>query len=449
MTKLNENTLNKKVRTIAFPAMIGFLFSTLFNVVDNYFAGQIGTDAISGMTLAFPVFMLLLSLASGMGNGLNALAAIAIGENNRQKFHKLFKNSLLIALVFSVLVPFIAPSIARMIFHLQGASDEAIHFGLRYIATVMVGFVFFMVNFTLNGVLYAQGNTKPFRNFLIVASVLNVILNPLLIHGFLFVPGLDTMGIALATIIVQALGSVYLLRKVQRSTWGNFKEALNVKIDYQTIKALLYQGIPSSLNTATIALGIFVINYYVQLYGGNETLAGYGIAIRIEQLALVPTLGINVAVVTLVGQSFGAKKFDLIYKIWMRSTVFGLGIMGLGLIFIFPFAPFLIGFFDQNNEVIEAGSRYLRIEAIAFLSYVLLNISISMLQGIKKPVFALWIGLYRQLLPLGLFYLLGTILSMGIDGVWWGIVIINWTAVIITLFYSTVTLSKVSNRYKA
>ncbi len=449
MTKLTENTLNNKIRAIAFPAMIGFLFSTLFNVVDNFFAGQIGTNAIAGMTLAFPVFMLLLSLASGMGNGLNALAAISIGENNQEKFHKLFKNSLVIALTFSLLVPFIAPSIARSIFHLQGASDEAITFGLRYISTVMIGFFFFMLNFTLNGILYAQGNTKPFRNFLIVASILNVFLNPLLIHGFLFIPPLDTMGIALATIIVQALGSVYLLKKVQHSAWGNFKEAITVKVDFQTIKELLYQGIPSSLNTATIALGIFVINYYVQLYGGNETLAAYGIAIRIEQLVLVPTLGINVAVVTLVGQSFGAKNFDLINKVWFRSTVFGLGIMVTGLSFIFPLAPYLIALFDQNNAVIGAGTRYLRIEAIAFLSYVLLNIAISMLQGIKKPMFALWIGLYRQLLPLWLFYWLGTILSMGIDGVWWGLVIINWTAVMITLIYSRMTLSKIRRKYKS
>jgi len=439
----------KKIRIIALPAMIGFLFNTLFNVVDNFFAGQIGTDAISGMTLAFPVFMLLLSLASGMGNGLNALAAIAIGEKDSLKFHKLFKNSLFIALIFSVIIPFIAPNLAEWVFNLQGASDQAIHYGLRYISIVMIGFFFFILNFTFNGILYAQGDTKPFRNFLIVASILNVILNPLLIHGFLFIPGLDTMGIALATIIVQALGSIYLYYEVNQSSWGSFSKSFKERIEIPSIKALLHQGIPSSLNIATIALGIFVINYYVQLYGGNTTLAAYGIAIRIEQLALVPTLGINVAVVTLVGQSFGAKNINKIFKIWMRATIFGLSIMIAGLIIVFPFAPYFISFFDQNPDVIESGTRYLRIEAIAFLSYVILNISISMLQGIKKPMFALWIGIYRQLLPIVLFYFLGTTLSMGIDGVWWGIVIINWTAVIITLFYSMVTLSNVRNEYNS
>lgn len=446
MTKKDAKALNQRIKNIAIPAMIGFLFSTLFNVVDSFYAGQISTEAIAGMTLAFPIYMILMSIASGMGNGLNALAAIAVGEKDQTKFLSYFKTAFVVSVVFGVFVPILTPWFSQLVFHIQNAEAIASDYAMRYIVTLMIGFVFFMLNFSFNGMLYAQGNSKPFRNFLVVATVVNVVLNPVLIHGFLFIPALDTAGIGLATLLVQMGGSVYLAYKVYGSQWFSLKRFKAVGVKLTALKELAKQGVPAALNNATIALGIFVINFYVQLYGGTSTLAAYGIAIRIEQLALVPTIGINVAVITLVGQNYGANHFKNIYTVWKKATKAGLIIMGIGVLIIVPLAPFLIRIFDASPAVVEAGTRYLRIESLAFLSYVFLNVGVSLLQGIKKPVFAIWIGVYRQLLPIGLFYVLGTMLSLGIDGVWWGIVIINWTAVVITLVYASITLKRVKHQ---
>ncbi len=443
MAELSTSSINAQLRTIAVPAAIGFLFSTLFNVVDSFFAGQIGTDAIAGMTLAFPVFFLLLSLAAGMGNAVNALASIALGKNDKQRFGGVVIHGVVIALALGIIVPLIAPYLARGVFALQGAEEQAQQYALRYVRTVMIGFVFFMLNFTFNGALYAQGNSKPFRNFLIVASVVNIVLNPIFIYGVWIIPPLDTAGIALATVLVQMGGTVYLFFKLKNSPnvgW-HFIKTLRVKV--ALVGELLRQGLPASMNNATIALGVFVINFYVQFYGGTDTLAAYGIATRIEQLALVPTIGLNVAVIAIVGRNFGAERMDNIYLTWKKAIKAGLMIMAGGLLVIVPFAPLLIGIFDSTPAVVSAGSRYLRIEALAFLSYVFLNVTVSLLQGVKKPSFALYIGMYRQILPLGLFYLLGTIAGLGIDGVWWGIVIINWSAVAISLLYASKILGRI------
>jgi Na+-driven multidrug efflux pump len=259
---------------------------------------------------------------------------------------------------------------------------------------------------------------------------------------------MGTAGIGLATVLVQMGGSLYLAWHLYRSPNFEFKMFKKRPFNMNVVKDLFEQGMPSALNNATIALGIFVINYYVMKYGGTDTVAAYGVAVRIEQLALVPTIGLNVAVLSIVGQSYGAKKKDRIYDAWKWGTVVGLIIMAIGIVIIVPLAPYLISIFDDKEEVVSAGQQYLRIEAFAFLSYVFLNIGISVLQGIKKPMFAFWIGLYRQALPFGLFYLLGTILSMGILGVWWGIVIINWTAVIITLLYMFRTVNKKTESFE-
>ena len=432
---LSRGDLKIQMRILAVPAAFGFLFSTLFNVVDSFFAGQIGTNAIAGMALAFPVFFLLLSIASGIGNGVNALAAIALGKDDMSEYHALFKNTIGITFVFGVIIPLIAPLFAQQLFIAQGALEEPLFYGMRYVGVVMIGYVFFMANFAINGMLYAQGNSKPFRNFLLIATIVNIGLNPLFIFGFWFIPALDTAGIALATVLVQLGGTVYLMAHLIRSDAFDVRQFLKAPFSFRIIKGIFAQGIPAALNNATIAIGIFIINFYVMYYGGTDTVAAYGIAIRIEQLALVPTIGLNVAVLSIVGQSFGAKKMERIYATWRLGTVIGLIIMTIGIVVIVPFAPWLIVLFDRSDAVVEAGTTYLRIEAFAFLSYVFLNIGISVLQGVKKPMFAIWIGVFRQVVPLGLFYVLGTIFAMGILGVWWGIVIINWTAVVITLVY--------------
>lgn len=447
MKRKKTKPVLSELRKLAVPASIGFLFNTLFNVVDSYFAGQIGTQAVAGMTLAFPVFLLLIALASGLGNAINALSSIALGEEDPTKFHKLLKNSLLITAIFALSIPLLAPSLARVVFEFQGADMEAQRFALRYIQTVMIGFGLFMLNFSLNGFLYSQGDAKPFRNFLIVASLANIALNPLFIYGFWIIPGLDTLGIALATILVQLGGSVYLTIKVIRSEPFHWSEFHETSLTVFTVKELMTQALPSALNTATIALGIFVINYYVQLYGGTATLAGYGIALRIEQLALVPTIGLNVAVISLVGRSFGRKDKERLYDVWKKATLSGLTIMAIGVVIIVPFAPWLISFFDASRDVIEAGSRYLRIEAFAFFSYIFLNISISVLQGVKRPGFSFIVGSFRQFVPIRLFFFLGTTLNMGIDGVWWGIVLINWLAVVMSLVYTHRVVKRVTGSF--
>ena len=327
-------------------------------------------------------------------------------------------------------------------FGLAGASGDVLQVGLDYTRTILFGTVFFVLNFVLNGLLNAQGNTKPFRNYLIIGFFANLLLDPLFIKGWFGMPMLGASGVALATVIVQAFGSVYLAYHLYKSNYVDIKLFKETTYSFETVKNLMRQGIPSSLNNATIALGVFIINYFVVLYGGSDTVAAYGVAMRIEHLALLPTIGLTVAVLTIAGQNFGAKNLNRIIEVGKKATIYGVAIMLLGTLIIVPLAPWLISLFDSSSTVVEAGTRYLRIEAFAFTTYIFLNVCVSILQGIKKPKFGMYIGIYRQIIPIGIFYLFGTIFGMGILGVWWGIVLINWSAVIISIVYTRTQLKK-------
>ena len=440
---LTVGSISSHIKRIAIPTSIGFLFNTLFNVVDTIFAGQISTDALSGLTLSFPIFFIIIAIASGFGNGLTALISVALGKKEIHDFHKLILNALLISGVFGILFIFVLPHIISPLFEFAGASGAALEFGLDYTQTIFLGAIFFLLNFVFNAILSSQGNTKPFRNYLVIGFFLNLILDPLFILGWFGLPELGTQGVALATILVQAFGSIYMGYHVLKSELFDIKKMTFKDTSPKVMKDIFVQGIPSSLNLAAIAIGVFIINYYVLLYGGDVSVASYGAALRIQQVALLPSLGLNVAIITIIGQNLGANQFDRMNETKKTALKMGLFLVITGGLVVFIFAPQLMSIFNSNPDVISIGARYLRIDTIGFMTYLIINVNTSVLQGIKKPLFALIIGIVRQLLPLIVFPLLGTTFQLELDGVWIGIVIINWLATFVLIIVTNIIFNNI------
>ena len=442
ITDLTQGKITQHLRKLAIPASVGMIFNTLYNVVDTFYSGKIGTDSLAGLTVSFPIFFIILAISSGMGSGTTALSSIAIGEKDYKKFNSLIKNSLLIGVILSIIIIIIAPSISAFLFKISGVTGNPLSEGTKYMNTLFYGSLFFILNFILNGALSAQGDTKSYRNALIFGFFLNLLLDPMFIYGWLFFPKLGTTGIALATVIVQVFTSIYLFYRVFKSPIFDFNLFKLSKFSTKVLMNLLKQGIPTSLNISTIALGVFIVNFFILKFSNSTTIAAYGIAMRIEQLALLPALGLNSAVLTITGQNYGAKLYKRIFELRKKALIIGVSIMIIGGLIIYPTAPFLIGLFNSDPEVIRAGTVYLRIEFFAFPTYVILGILLSIMQGIKKPGFAVYVGLYRQIImPIPLFYLLGSVLGLGVSGIWWGIVFLTWTSVIATYIYSKKQLS--------
>lgn len=444
---MNKNDLTKgsikdALRRLAIPSSIGFLFNTLFNVVDTYYAGQLSVSALAGLTVSFPIFLMTIALASGVGNGATALAAIALGKKQPTLFHDIAKNAIALSLMVAITLVIFTPFAIPFLLQVSGATGEVYSNGLSYMNVVIYGALFQILNFTFNGLLSAQGNTKPFRNFLITGFLLNIILDPLLIFGWFGLPALGTAGVALATVIVQALGSLYLGFAFIKSPSFDKTMFKQAKINVKALGVLLKQGIPVALNTATVAIGIFIIQFFIYRYGTDQTIAGYGAAIRIEQIALLPTIGINIATIAIVGQNFGASLFDRIDEAITLAVKAAMILLTLGLLIIFPFAPFFVSLFNSDPLVISEGSLYLRIEGLAIFTYALIGIASSVLQAIKKPYFALIIGVGRQLFPFIIFFILGEVFNLGVSGIWWGIVVINYTAVVVVWSITKTLLKK-------
>ncbi|MCF7929628.1 MAG: MATE family efflux transporter [Spirochaetales bacterium] len=443
---------------MAAPASVGFLFNTLYNVIDTYWGGQFSTDVLASLSLSFPVFLILLSAGMGIASGTSALIANALGGGSRERAY-LYQGQA-IGLSVAVAAVLIVPMILslRSIFTFMGAEPALLDTAFRYSSILVGGSVFFIINAVFNASLTARGDTKTYRNFLILGFLLNIGLDPLLmfgldIGGFTLIPPMREAGIALATILIQAVGSVYLGRKmIQAGGLGPGPDTasspaadtaapapsrlglLRPRLEYW--REIGGQGAPAALNMAAMALGTFVITSFVARFG-TSAVAAYGAALRIEQIALIPTIGLNIALATMVGQNNGAGRLDRVRQSYRTSLLFGLILMAFILTPVLLFGRSLIGLFTSDSRIISIGLRYLYIQGITFYSYVLMNQSNSIMQGLKRPGMIMWIGLYRQIAaPFLVFSLLTTAAGLGVDGVWWGLVIVNWTAALFTLWWS-------------
>lgn len=439
-----ETPIPLLIKKLAVPTSIGFFFNTMFNVVDTWFAGLISTTAQAGMALSFPVFFIILSVGMGIGTGTTALIANSLGKRDEEGAKIFARQALVFGLFISVILSIVGYLVVPYLFRFMNAEGEYLSLALGYMNVILLCTITFLMNGILNGILSSRGDTISFRNFLMAGALANVFLDPVLMYGWFGLPELGIAGIALATVIIQFGGTLYLGYRVRRTE-------LFALIEWQLffprkayLKEIIQQGFPASFNMLTIAVGIFIITWFISSFG-QDGVAAYGIATRIEQIALLPTIGLNIAALSIVGNNFGAGRMDRVIESYRKNLKYGIIVMSIGMVWVFLFSSLLMKLFTANEAVIGVGSTYLKIATLIFNAYLLLNVSIAVMQGLKMPMLAVWMGIYRQfIMPMIVLSLLAQVFEYGLIGIWWGIVAINWTAAIIAVIYTLRKLKSLS-----
>jgi putative MATE family efflux protein len=416
----------------------------MYNVVDTYFGGLISTQALAALSLAFPVFFIIIAMGNGISTGATALTANALGAGDRKEAKLFAIQGITFGVLTAFALTFFGFYTSPFLFSVLGASDEYLMISVGYMNTIFLGAVFFMLIYMFTSILNAMGDTRPFRNFLILGFLLNILLDPWFIYGGLGIPAMGFIGIALATVLIQVIGCFYLGFRVHKTGLISNKELQDIFPKFRPFVEIARQGFPASFSMITVGLGIFVITYFISKFG-KEGVAAYGIATRVEQIVLLPSIGLNVATLTIVAQNNGAKLFDRVRETVKTGLRYGAFLMAIGTVGVLILARYLMGLFTDDASVIEIGTTYLRISAFLLYGYVILFLHVAALQGLKRPMFAIWIGLFRQILaPVILFHLLSQVLDFGLLGIWWGIFSINWFSAGVTLFYARWVMKKIA-----
>lgn len=437
---LTQDSIYFLLRKISIPASIGLISGTLFNVVDSYYAGQhIDALALSGMQYTFPLYLLLIAFGNGMGSGFGALFGELLGKKDFKEANILMGNGIVLVFTMSLalfgFIYFASPSIIAWI----SEGVEAQEHGTNYIRVIAWGIPISMLSFLANAILSVQGDTKSFRNSLMIAFVINLFLDPLFI--IYFDGGIK--GLAWATVLVQAMVSSYLWFKVFRSELFQSLPKIEWHITQARQLAILRQGVPTTINMVTMSSQIFIMNHFIQVTAGDEGVAGLGAAFRVEQLVLIPTLALNFGVMALVGQNYGAQNIERIKETFKKAIILGLIVIGMGSFFIFFFGGHIVSFFNDAPAVVHFGQLYLKFAAFVIPSYVLTNVSTAVMQALQKPWTPLFISVFRRIFVLIIALYLSTFyFEWGIEGLLWTFVLLPWIGVIFFVAFALRSIKK-------
>jgi len=387
---LTRGSIKDHVLKLAVPAVVGYFFHTMFNVTDTYFAGQLSTQALAALSLSASVFFMVLAIGIGMSEAVTSLVGNALGEKNIQKAQHITLNAIAFALLLSILLSILG--LLGVPYLIDALGDPSYkQETLDYINLILYGAFFFIGAFFFNAFLNATGDTKSFRNVLIVTAFLNIILD----YVFVYYLHMGVMGIAMATVIAEAITLFYLFYKVRKTQlWVGMS---HFKYDTSVVKELCIQGVPPSINMFMMAFGMYIITYFVAPYG-KEAVAAFGIGMRIEQIFLMPIIGLNIATLAIVSQNNGAKSYERIRPALSLAIRYGWVMSTVAVSTFILFAPYLASLLTSDAEVIRQTTLYLRVSGVASYGFVVIFIYISMLQGIGKPMVIMPVSIYRQVL---------------------------------------------------
>jgi len=434
------------LKKIAIPASTGTLFQTLYNIVDTFFAGKISANALAAIAKSFPLYFIIIATGVGIVSASNALISNSLGAKEDRTASLYVAQSLLYSVIVSIIVTLIGLSFSDDLLRFMGSDQETIRLATDYLDIIFFATFIFLIQISLNGALNAQGDTKSYRNVLIVSFFLNIGLNPLFIFGLGPIPAFGIAGLAIATVIAQLLGLIYLAYKVYCCELKQYLSPQCFLPKLYLIKNLTNQSVPMMMNMFMIGLGIYNILFFVSKFGYLAA-AGYGSALRIEQILLLPVIGLNTAVLTIAGQNFGAKLFNRVDESYTKAIIVGSSFMILAGIVIFLLADNIVSIFTDNQKVIDFGADYLKVAAFIGPVYPVFFITNALFQAIKKPIYTVMITFSRLvLLPFFTMSVVVYVLNGSFKDLFLGLFFINWTFGILVFLFSKYYMKKLFNK---
>ncbi|MDU8944095.1 MATE family efflux transporter [Ovoidimarina sediminis] len=419
---LTRGPIPSHFRTLAIPAAIGMLFNTLYNVVDMFFAGLLSTSAQAGLSLGFQAFFILIAIGIGLGAAMSALVGNALGAGEDDRARRFAAQGISYGLLSAGFLAIIGYLLGPLLIQLVSEPGPYRDAGVRYFHLLLLALPGFLLMFGCNGILQAHGDAVSMQRALIVSFFVNIALNPLLIFGIPgVIPGIGFDGLAVSTVISQTGVMLFLFRQVLRRRRMQNMRTKDFAPRLDRYAEISIQVLPTATSFLVMLLAVFVVQFALKFFG-EHAIAGYGIALRLEQLLLLPILGMTGALLPIASQNFGAKDFDRVRQSLFFCWKVGLVLSAIAGPILWVFGRTMMGFFTDDPEVIRVGVTYLRVDGLILPFYMALFSINSFLQALKRPIWTVWISLYRHCFGVAFFvWIFVGLLRFDEIGVWLGI----------------------------
>lgn len=489
---LTADPIGKLLIMLALPAGIGFFFMIAYNLVDTIWANQYPAPGeaanITGAALgrSFGPYFLMQAFSIGLFQGTTALVANALGAREGDKARRIVAQAMIagvfvgIALVvFFIFLPAPgqAPNYITLYYDvLASGNSEATDLGLQYIMPLLWLSPFLIVLSVFNGILSAKGDFTTFGMVQVGAFFLNLFLDPILVFGGTpfglfgltidlpnFLPELGVAGLAWATVIIQLLGAVIVLMVSLRTGVMNGLTITDFIPFWPILSQVIGQGVPAAVNMLLVAGGFISIQFFVPeivkqagsslldtmtpAEAGEAAVNGYMNAARIEQLLLLPVIGLELALISIVGNNLGARKEERIWRVYRLGLITAVIITVVAMIIQFAGHGLFPAWINDSDETLGISSQFLSISAFLLTAYALVFINAGTLQGMKRPLFAMCINMVRLVAgPAVVYFIVAAVAPGNLFVFWLGYGAVAWGCGLFAMWYTPRRMRRVINR---
>ena len=397
--KMGVMPVNRLLMSMSLPMMISMLVQALYNIVDSIFVSRINENALTAVSLAFPIQALLIALSTGTGVGVNAVLSKALGEKNNEKASKAAVNGLFLAVVTYLIALAIGIFFVGTFYCSQTDDAEIVTYGIQYLSIVCIFSIGMLMQMMLEKLLQSTGKTFYSMITQSVGAVINIVMDPILIFGLFGMPKLGVAGAAVATIFGQCVGSglaLFFNLKYNKEISLSLK---GFKPDIPVIGKIYSVGIPSIIMQAIGSVMTYGMNRILISFSSTAA-AVFGVYFKIQSFVFMPVFGLNNGMVPIIAYNYGAGKRERVVKTLKLAVTYAMGIMLFGLLLFHSVPDLFLKMFAASDHMMEIGVPALRIISLHFPLAAIGIVFSSFYQALGNGIYSMWVSLIRQLIVL-------------------------------------------------
>lgn len=431
--KMGVMPVNKLLISMSLPMMISMLVQAMYNIVDSIFVAQLSENALTAVSLAFPMQSLMIAAATGTGVGVNALLSRSLGQKDFKTVNKTAVNGLFLWACWYLVFLIVGLTLVRPFYILQSSPAEITELGVEYLSTVLICSIGIFAQMAFERILQATGRTVCTMITQMTGAVINIIMDPILIFGLFGFPALGIKGAAIATVFGQIVAAVLALVMNIKLNHDVHISLKGFRPNGKIISTILSIGIPSMLMQAvgsvmTVGMNKILISF------SSTAVAVFGVYFKLNSFIFMPIFGLNNGMVPIVAYNYGAGKRDRLVKTIKYSVIYAVVLMFIGIVIFETIPDKLLLLFNASEHMLEIGVPALRIICLSFSFAGVCIVLGSAFQALGNGIFSMIVSFTRQiviLLPSA--YLLS--LTGNVNNVWWSFNIAEVASLTATIFF--------------
>lgn len=383
----------KQILLFTGPMLIGNIAQQLYNTVDSIVVGNcVGDNALAAVGSAAPIFNLLLVLFIGISTGASIMVAQFFGARDREALSYTIGNCITLTLIASIGVMIIGPLVARPLLHLLNTPESIIDWCTNYLVILFLGIAGMAFYNILSGVLRGLGDAVSALIYLLVASAINVVLDLV----FVIVFDMGVAGVALATVIAQAVSAVLCIRRLMK-----MKDLFDLKLSCLRVNkkftmSIIKLGVPTGITQAILSMSMILVQSLTNSFG-EIMIAANVVVMRVDGFAMMPIFSFGSAMTTFAGQNVGARQYDRVMKGAKQGTILSVSVAAVITVILLLLGKPLMGIFTDTPELINLGMLLLRILAVGYLAMALSQCLAGVMRGAGDTVTPMWISIIQTL----------------------------------------------------